>query len=394
MKKYITSILVMHLIVSSVLAGSIQGYVCDSHGNPLVGATVIIAGTVYGAMTDANGEYSIINLEAGTYSLQASMVGLCPRIIEGIRVTENRTTTCNLVVSGRVLNRKNTVEVHEWGAVTFSQESVIFGADPETDPFSEAIPTDQLEEPLARAPVVYFYGEPFSGVFTVTVNSGSFIELYPEPDTIVDTSPMTEYPSGNASWNITSAIQAPSNLREMSFMLPTSAFSSSCVSGEQTVIWRKPPSMHLELSDGYREKFIYYECRLNSQSDSAYYPVLMTDDGPTLDSEWDSNTLRAVMSEDSVMLELVSSEGTGAVEFTEVPEILFDWAGKYMKSVELQAMWETWEDWVLGGEWSGDTLVVFPLPSSTVEGISSIYLETDNDIYVEYRRFFLGIFSM
>jgi len=386
MIKSILSILLFVFFASGSQTGSISGYVCDDRGNPLAGATVILKGTVYGAMTDTNGEYLIINLGTETYSLEVSRRGYDTATVEGIRVTENQTTTCDFVLS------KSPVEVHEWGAVTFTQESVIFGADPEMDPSSEAIATDQQTEPLARAPVVYFYGNPFSGVFTVTVKSGSFIELYPEPDTIVYTSNLPEYPSGNASWNITSALHIPPAPRTMIGMLSTPSFYS-CIFPEQINLWRQPPSMHLHLSDGYAEKFIYYECRLNSQSDSTYYPVLMTDDGPTLDPEWDGQMFRAVRTEDSVIVELVSLESTGAVEATEIPEIFYDWAGGYMNSEELQSMWETWEDWVLGGEWSGDTLIVFPLPDSTVEAISSISLETDNDIPVEYSRFFLGLFS-
>lgn len=383
----ILSILLFVFLASDRQTGSISGYVCDDRGNPLVGATVILRGTVYGAMTDMNGEYLIINLGTETYSLEASRVGYDTATVEGIHVTENHTTTCDFVLS------KSPVEVHEWGAVTFTQESVIFGAAPEVDPSSEAIATDQQTEPLARAPVVYFYGNPFSGVFTVTVNSGSFIELYPEPDTIVDTSSLSENQSENASWSITKTVQIPQGARIGLILLRYPPSTTSCVSPEQINMWRQPPSMHLHLSDGYAEKFIYYECRLNSQSDSTYYPVLMTDDGPTLDPEWDGQMFRAVRTEDSVIVELVSLESTGAVEAREIPEIFFDWAGGYMNSEELQSMWETWEDWVLGGEWSGDTLIVFPLPDSTVEAISSIHLETDNDIPVEYSRFSLGLFS-
>ena len=72
---------------------------------------------------------------------------------------------------------------------------------------------------------------------------------------------------------------------------------------------------------------------------------------------------------------------------------LCDWAGGSMKSQELEAMWLTWEDWIDEGSWKGDTLLVFPLPPEAVSNISSIYLQTDRYMYVEYSRFFLGIIS-
>lgn len=72
--------------------GKIAGRVLDNSGNPLVGATVMIVGTSYGAMTDANGEYFIINLQPGTYTLKASMVGMGYSTMEGIQVVTDLTT--------------------------------------------------------------------------------------------------------------------------------------------------------------------------------------------------------------------------------------------------------------------------------------------------------------
>ena len=91
-----------------------------------------------------------------------------------------------------------TVYVHEWGAVTFTEESIIFGANPLTDPDSDLILPYQWEEPVARAPIVYFYGAQFSGTFTARVHSGYFIETLPYPDNVESTSPMPPQQSYNA----------------------------------------------------------------------------------------------------------------------------------------------------------------------------------------------------
>jgi len=72
--------------------GKIAGRVSDSSGSPLVGAAVLIVGTSYGAMTDANGEYFIINLEPGTYNLQARMVGMATKEAQGVQVVADMTT--------------------------------------------------------------------------------------------------------------------------------------------------------------------------------------------------------------------------------------------------------------------------------------------------------------
>ena len=68
-------VLCLALVAGAGTTGKIAGRVTDNSGNPLVGATVMIVGTQYGAMTDANGEYFIINLEPANYDLTANMVG-------------------------------------------------------------------------------------------------------------------------------------------------------------------------------------------------------------------------------------------------------------------------------------------------------------------------------
>ncbi len=79
------------LCVSIALGGSISGHVCDTSGNPLVGATVMVVGTAFGAMTTADGGYLIENLEPGIYTLMARMVGMGERTVS-IQVFDNQVT--------------------------------------------------------------------------------------------------------------------------------------------------------------------------------------------------------------------------------------------------------------------------------------------------------------
>lgn len=65
------------LSVGEVFAqGKIVGHVKDAKtGEPLVGVNIIIQGTYLGAATDLNGDYVIVNVPVGDYSIKASMVG-------------------------------------------------------------------------------------------------------------------------------------------------------------------------------------------------------------------------------------------------------------------------------------------------------------------------------
>ncbi len=71
---------------SASSTGIIAGRVTDGDGNPLIGATVLIEGTPYGAMTSSQGEYVISALSTGSYTVRAQMVGRATSTISGVMV--------------------------------------------------------------------------------------------------------------------------------------------------------------------------------------------------------------------------------------------------------------------------------------------------------------------
>ncbi len=72
------------------ITGTLAGRVTDTGGTPVVGATVIVEGTPFGAMTDNNGEYAVIALDPGTYTVTARMVGMETRITDGVIVVADQ----------------------------------------------------------------------------------------------------------------------------------------------------------------------------------------------------------------------------------------------------------------------------------------------------------------
>ena len=57
-------------------SGKISGTVIDaSTKEPLIGANVLIEGTNFGAATDVDGKFVILNISPGTYNISASMIG-------------------------------------------------------------------------------------------------------------------------------------------------------------------------------------------------------------------------------------------------------------------------------------------------------------------------------
>ena len=100
---------------SAVFAGStgkIAGNVVEkSTGETLPGANVVIEGTTLGAVTDPDGNYFIINVPPGSYTVSASMVGYHKATQTNVRVFIDLTTTVNF--SGDYGLVEETIELAE-----------------------------------------------------------------------------------------------------------------------------------------------------------------------------------------------------------------------------------------------------------------------------------------
>ncbi len=79
--------------VAQAQGDTLTGRVTDTTGAPLAGARVIIVGTRFGAGSGADGRYVIANVPAGTYRVQARLIGYAVAEVADVVVTEGRTTT-------------------------------------------------------------------------------------------------------------------------------------------------------------------------------------------------------------------------------------------------------------------------------------------------------------
>lgn len=88
----------------------IEGRVVEAGSEePLIGANVRLVGTSRGAATDADGRFVIGNLEAGTYALEAMMIGFEPAHAENVVVAESGTATVTLRLAETVMPLREVV---------------------------------------------------------------------------------------------------------------------------------------------------------------------------------------------------------------------------------------------------------------------------------------------
>lgn len=88
----------------SQTTGKIAGKIIDAEsGEPLPGVNVQIEKSRFGAATDLNGEFFIINLPPGVYTVTSKMMGYETIRLQNLTVSINRTTTANFKLKATVL---------------------------------------------------------------------------------------------------------------------------------------------------------------------------------------------------------------------------------------------------------------------------------------------------
>ncbi|MGQ9560079.1 MAG: TonB-dependent receptor [Candidatus Oleimicrobiaceae bacterium] len=102
------------VIAAQSITGKIEGVVKDkASGRPIPGAAVVVKGTARGASTGADGYYFILNMQPGTYTLVASMIGYRTVNKEGVQVIVDQTTRVNFELEETVLDGEEVVVTAE-----------------------------------------------------------------------------------------------------------------------------------------------------------------------------------------------------------------------------------------------------------------------------------------
>lgn len=106
------AVLSLHSMIHAGTTGKIMGRVTDSAtGQPLPGANILLEGTVQGAAADLSGNYVILNVRPGIYTIRATMIGYTSTRVENVRVSIDLTTEIHIEMSSTVIETGETVTV-------------------------------------------------------------------------------------------------------------------------------------------------------------------------------------------------------------------------------------------------------------------------------------------
>lgn len=101
----IVFIAILPALLFAATTGKIAGKVVDKEtGEALPAVNVTIDGTSMGAATDINGEYFILNIPVGAYTVRAQMISYKAMVMKDVRVKVDLTTRINFSLEAAVLD--------------------------------------------------------------------------------------------------------------------------------------------------------------------------------------------------------------------------------------------------------------------------------------------------
>ncbi|MFB0517331.1 MAG: carboxypeptidase regulatory-like domain-containing protein [Candidatus Neomarinimicrobiota bacterium] len=97
-------ILLIPFTLFSQELGKIAGKVTDeATGEPLAGANILVEETTLGAASDVDGNYTILGMSAGVYTVRCEYIGYRPVRLSNLRVTPGLTTEGNFALTSEAL---------------------------------------------------------------------------------------------------------------------------------------------------------------------------------------------------------------------------------------------------------------------------------------------------
>jgi len=130
-KNILAGFLILFVILVAIptfgqTTGKISGKVFDQKtGDPLPGTNVIVEGTSYGAAADESGDFYIINLSPGIYTVKVQMIGYKPIIVQNLRVSINRTEYLEIKMESTVIEGETVVVTARKISVRKDQTSTV-----------------------------------------------------------------------------------------------------------------------------------------------------------------------------------------------------------------------------------------------------------------------------
>src|SRR5437667_8684612 len=97
----VTGALISVLWLASSWAGTtgkLTGKVTNEKKEPLAGVNIRVEGQRLGAVSDDKGEYFILSVPGGSYTVRANLLGQAPFVAQGVEIRPDFTTSLDIVM--------------------------------------------------------------------------------------------------------------------------------------------------------------------------------------------------------------------------------------------------------------------------------------------------------
>jgi len=120
------TITLLLLPLIAIGSGKINGRVIDKESKqPLIGANVVIVGTSYGAATDLQGEFSIIEVPIGVFTVRAGYIGYSAVEVQNVRICNGLTTEVNFELTTKEIELQLVTIVSERPLINKSSTNAV-----------------------------------------------------------------------------------------------------------------------------------------------------------------------------------------------------------------------------------------------------------------------------
>lgn len=138
--------------ISAQTTGKLVGHISDAiTGEALPFANVLLVNTNLGAASDINGDFLIISVPPGVYSLEAKMMGYGAVRQEGLQISVNRTTKVDFALHTTAITTETVVITADKISIKKDQTGSIRNISSEN---IEALPVDNIGQVVALQPGV------------------------------------------------------------------------------------------------------------------------------------------------------------------------------------------------------------------------------------------------
>ncbi|MBI2427976.1 MAG: TonB-dependent receptor [Ignavibacteriales bacterium] len=120
------SLAILVSITYGGITGKLAGKVTDKENRePLIGASVVIQGTTFGAAADVQGEFYILNIPSGTYTVRISAIGYQTATYRNVQISADATTRLDVELASSAVEVKEVIVQAERPLVEKSVTSTI-----------------------------------------------------------------------------------------------------------------------------------------------------------------------------------------------------------------------------------------------------------------------------